>query len=88
MLLLPSALSAQLEFGIDSGIRIEKTVGISRTTLRIPSEWLRVGLRFERFGFESLINFANQRVSGESATEIELLPGISYDALPIVLRAW
>lgn len=78
-LLMPGSLSAQLEFGIDSGIRIQRTVGANRTTFRVPSEWLRVGIRGQRISFESLINFAHARLSGQSATQIEFIPGFAYN---------
>ena len=78
MLMLPSALGAQVEFGFDSGMVIERSGGLKRTTFRVPSRFLRVGFPGERVSFETLLAFTHQKVGRQSGTSIEVIPGVSF----------
>ena len=78
LLVLPSVAEAQIEIGFDSGVAVDRTLGINVTTFDIPASWLRVGFAGERVSFESLVTFSLRRVLDQTASTIKFLPGIVY----------
>lgn len=78
LLVLPSVSEAQIELGFDSGIEVDRTLGINVTTFDIPTRWFRIGFPGERISFESLVTFSVTRVLDQTATAIKFLPGIVY----------
>ncbi len=82
LLVLPPVAKAQIELGFDSGVRVERTGGLSLTTFEIPSNWVRIGLPGETIGFESLLSLFAQRESGQTVSVISFLPGIVYHYRP------
>ena len=83
LVVLPPAAEAQVELGFDSGVTVDRTLGINVTTFLIPSGMLRVGFfPGQTIAFESLVSFAVQRAFDETTTLIRFLPGIVFNWRP------
>jgi hypothetical protein len=76
---LPSALMAQVEVGIEGGLQLHTQADADNLTqFDLPVSWVRLGFPREHTSFEMLAALRVHHASGQTVTLLESTPGLNF----------